>query len=629
MIVTWNPPESTIRSNEFSVYVKRPEEEAYTPVFCQRIFTGHQKGEFSPSSLSVFDFDGEADIRIVFHGSPVLDCDVRPHSYDIRPVLSASENSVSFRLQQNEEAPRKMLVRINDGWEEGALHLLTNPTEKSRPDRGAPNVLVIGSGDEIPEILPEGKDTYYFDDGLHTLPQGLWAELDLGGAMEIDRFEILQDYFSLSDCATNGRKQDPLKFTLEYKTGVDGPYSMLFDGTANKEAGRIAGKFSPCSCRTVRLKLYGTTAEKGWIFAAAVSGLKLFAAGSEIDAAQGKAVRGAIPQFRNLTDGDPTTLYTGSHRTASWHAGESFFIARPGTCIYLSAGAVVLGSFASEDISDISITGRGILDSSHLHHENPDPGEARTGAIWLTGGDNYRIEGITILDAPMWQVVLNYSSNILVKNINLLGYVVNADGIHLSGCRNAVVEGCFVRTCDDLIVIYHYGATSGITVRNCVFLNDGAHVFLYGLGETKGAYIRDMRIEDCDIISQQEAPWEPYRFSGIFKFWAHGGNVIENIAVERIHIDSFRYPSWGCIFQLRTEKRFEGENPGRAVRNIRFKDIFIESGGESPSLISGISEDSPVENISFENYCRAGVKAKDLSGVFADLKGSTRNIIVL
>ncbi|MHB8962506.1 MAG: right-handed parallel beta-helix repeat-containing protein, partial [Saccharofermentanales bacterium] len=428
------------------------------------------------------------------------------------------------------------------------------------------------------------------------------------------------------DCATNGRKQDPLKFTLEYKTGVDGPYSMLFDGTANKEAGRIAGKFSPCSCRTVRLKLYGTTAEKGWIFAAAVSGLKLFAAGSEIDAAQGKAVRGAIPQFRNLTDGDPATLYTGSHRTASWHAGESFFIARPGTCIYLSAGAVVLGSFASEDISDISITGRGILDSSHLHHENPDPGEARTGAIWLTGGDNYRIEGITILDAPMWQVVLNYSSNILVKNINLLGYVVNADGIHLSGCKDAVVEGCFVRTCDDLIVIYHYGATSGITVRNCVFLNDDAHVFLYGLGETQGAYIRDMRIEDCDILSQQEAPWEPYRFSGVFKFWAHGGNVIENIRIERVHIDSFRNQSKGCVFQFRTELRFAGEHPGKTVRGIYIKDLSVEDMSETPSLLSGVSDENTVTDIVFENYTRAGRKISHIEDANIHCEGVVEGV---
>ncbi|MHB8963853.1 MAG: hypothetical protein ACYC5K_11950, partial [Saccharofermentanales bacterium] len=413
MIVTWNPPDTTVRSEEFSVFVKSPEEEQYTPVFCHRIFTGHQKGEFSPSSMAVFDFDGDADIKIVFHGSPLQECDVRPHSYGIRPDVSTTENSVRFRLSQKEEAPRKMLVRINGGWEEGALHLLTNPTEKSRPDRSAPNVLVIRSGDGIPEVLPEGKDTYYFDEGLHTLPQGLWAELDLGDAHEIDRFEILQDYFSLNDCATDGKKLDPLKFTLEYKTQHDEPYRMLFDGTANKDSGRIADKFPSCRCRIVRLKLYGTTAEKGWIFAAAVNELKLFSKDSDIDVAQGKAVRGAIPQFRNLTDGDPSTIYTGSHRTASWHAGESFFIARPGTRLYLSAGAVVRGSIASEDISDITITGRGILDSSHLHHKDPGPGEARTGALWLTGGDNYRIEGITILDAPMWQVVLNYSSNIL------------------------------------------------------------------------------------------------------------------------------------------------------------------------------------------------------------------------
>jgi hypothetical protein len=226
----------------------------------------------------------------------------------------------------------------------------------------------------------------------------------------------------------------------------------------------------------------------------------------------------------------------------------------------------------------------------------------------LTGGENYFIEGITVLDAPMWQIVLNYSQNIVVRNINLIGYVVNADGIHLSGCRDAIVEGCFVRTCDDLIVIYHYGATSNVTVRNCVFLNDDAHVFLYGLGETKNASIKDMIIEDCDIVSQQEAPWEPYRFSGVFKFWAHGGNSIENIRIERVRIDSFRDVGKGCVFQFRTELRFAGEHPGEAVRGIYIKDLSVEDLTETPSLLSGVSFENTVSEIVFENYTRAGKK---------------------
>lgn len=626
MLSTWNLPSSVKKSGVFKVYVKDHSKNEFTELFCQHIFVGHQKGEFNPSSLAVFDFDGEVDVKIIYSEEKISSCDIRPHSYAIDFTINNEDNSVNFTMIQNSNAPRKVFVRINNDWESKCLHLLTNPVEKDAPSKAEKNVFFINAGDDIPLTLPEGKDTYYFGEGEHLLPQGLWAELDLGEEITLNRFEILQGDFFLSDCYVDERKLDPLKFMLETKEKKDDSYTVLFDGAQNLQSGLIKGEFAKVKCRYIRIRMLGTTLKKGWIFSCIVSGLRLFSPDSEVDVALGKACDGAMPSFRNLTDGNPATAYTSKNRCGNWHAGESFFISKPNTKIYIAPGAVVKGSIASDDISNVSIFGRGILDSSELHHENPDPGEARTGAIWLTGGQNYLIEGITVLDAPMWQIVLNYSENIIVKNINLIGYVVNADGIHLSGCKNAVVTGSFVRTCDDLIVIYHYGATSNVKVSNCVFLNDDAHVFLYGLGETKDAYIKDMEISDCDIISQQEAPWEPYRFSGVFKFWAHGGNSIENIRIERVRIDSFRDAGKGCVFQFRTELRFAGEHPGEAVRGIYIKDLSVEDVTETPSLLSGVSCENIVSDIVFENYTRAGKKILRLEDANISSVGDVKNV---
>jgi polygalacturonase len=361
------------------------------------------------------------------------------------------------------------------------------------------------------------------------------------------------------------------------------------------------------------------------VFSSLVSLFHLFGPEGMEDLAAGKACDGAIPDYRNLTDGDTGSMFTGKYRSAAWHAGESFFISRPGTRIYLAPGAMVHGAIAAEGIDDIHIYGRGILDGSWLLHE-ADPGEARSGAIWITGGKGIRVEGITVIDAPMWQIVLNYDEDVVVRNINLLGYVVNADGIHVSGTKRALIQGCFVRSCDDLIVAYHYGKTQDITVDNCVFLNDDAHVFLFGLGETEGAHIEKITIKNCHILSQQEAPWEPYRFSGVFKFWAHGGNMIENVQISDIHIDSFRYPDKGCVFQLRTERRFNNENPGEGIRNVHFKNIFIESDNESVSLISASGENSFIENVTFEGIVRAGEMVKSIGELNLNIDGNTRDI---
>lgn len=626
MISIWNQPDSVKKSNIFDVFIKNPDEKTYRQVFCQHIFTGHQKGEFSPSSMTVFDFDGKVEVKVVFHGGKIHNADLRPHSYRVDAMISENENALYFTLEQKEEAPRKMILRINDDWEKNCLHLLTNPIEKNRPSKMAANVLVIPAGCEVPEVLPEGKNTYYFEEGIHELPKGLWAELDLGKDFVLNRFELLQGDFQLSDCYVDEKKRDPLSFQIEIKEKKDEAYTLLYDGRNNVQSGVISGTFAPVSGRFVRIRLFGTTLKQGWIFSCILNEVRLFSPDSDQNVALGKACDGAIPSFRNLTDGNPETLFTSRNRCANWHAGESFFLSRPGTHLYLAPGAVLKGSIAADDISDLSITGRGILDSSELHHENPNPGEARTGAIWLTGGSDYLIEGITVLDAPMWQIVLNYSRNVCVKNINLLGYVVNADGIHLSGCENASVEGSFVRTCDDLIVIYHYGATRQILIKNCVFLNDDAHVFLFGLGETKNAAIENIVIEDCDILSQQEAPWHQPRFSGVFKFWAHGGNRIENIRVSRVRIDPFRDPSKGCVLQFRTEYRFDGENPGKSIRHVLFEDLEVEAEGESPSLIRGITPDHDISDVVFKNYRRAGRVVTNTAEANLCVEGSVESV---
>lgn len=183
-----------------------------------------------------------------------------------------------------------------------------------------------------------------------------------------------------------------------------------------------------------------------------------------------------------------------------------------------------------------------------------------------------------------------------------------------------------MRSCDDLIVAYHYGMTRNITVRNSVFMNDDAHVFLFGLGETDNASIKEIKIENCDIISQQEAPWLPYRFSGVFKFWAHGGNVIEDVDISDIRIDKYRNTSKGCLFQLRTERRFENERPGRAIKHVSFRNIISESDDETPSLISGTGEDSLIEDIALENIVRGGVRVSKSTKLNLNIEGNVKRV---
>ncbi len=131
-----------------------------------------------------------------------------------------------------------------------------------------------------------------------------------------------------------------------------------------------------------------------------------------------------------------------------------------------------------------------------------------------------------------------------------------------------------------------------------------------------------------DVITQQEAPWHAGRFSGVFKYWAHGGNEIENIVADNVRIDEFRDKSKGCVFQLRTEFRFDGEHPGKAMRNIVFRNIKVENTDEVPSLIKGFSESSPIEGVVFENYTRGGKKVETIKDCNVIVEGEVSNISI-
>lgn len=643
MLNIWLPPQTTKKNNTFTTQVRLLDQNCFTELYPYNVRVGHQDDSFNESSMVIFDFDDEVEIQVIYNKGDIQCFDVRPHSYGIQ-CQQTDANTLLFRLKQDKEAPRKLVVSINNDFESECLHILTNPCEQDTVGKDAENVYYIAEGDEIPLVLPAGKDTYYFAKGVHHLPKGLWAELDLEQIHTINTFELHQGNFTLSDCYVDGEKSDPQKFIIEGKCEKHEEYSMVFDGCNNKSKNLLTIEIEPAKLRYIRLTLLGANIEKGWKFSNVIKSFKAYDAFTGDNVALGKAIDGAIKSYKNVTS-DDLSDYATPARNANWHSAESFFISRDGYKLYLEAGSVVKGAVVSDGMNHISISGRGILDASELEHINPGCGEARTGAIWLTGGNDYFIEGITVLDAPMWQIVLNYSENIYVKNINLLGYVVNADGIHVSGCKNVEMSGVFVRSCDDLIVIYHYGATENITVKNSVFFNDNAHVFLYGLGETPNAYMKNLNIFNCDIISQQEAPWEPYRFSGVFKLWAHGGNYIEDVFIKDVRIDDFAYLDKGCVFQLRTELRFKGEHPGSYIKNVHFENVSCESENETPSLISGINyakesdriavgEDvkdqipysSYISDITFVNYTRNGKKVRNMQEANIELCGDVKGV---
>ncbi len=595
----WDPPAGTGANATFEVQVRKAGDSLWTDLFEYDVNVGHQDGSKAPSSMVNFDFNGKVDLKVTYLAGTIASYDLRPTSYGITPAQSG--NTLYFSLTQNESSPRKLVLRINNSWEEDVLHIVTNPIEDNAVSETASNVYVIEPDENIPLRLPAGKDTYYFKPGVHELPRGMWIELDLGAVYSLDRLTLNQ-----GKAVGPGAVINPQKYYIETKKHEDDEYTLAYDGRGNMEAGTISKTIPVTDARYVRLMLLGNNGAGRDFLSSFVNEFELYAVGSTVNLALNKAIAGAMPGYERAVDGNAATQMISSSEYGNWHAGESFFLSQDHYSMYIEAGAVVKGSIMADGVNDLSISGRGILDASELTHFPTTLAESRAGAIWLTSGSDNKIEGITILDSPMWTIVMNFSERPIVRNVHIFGSTINADGIHMSGSSNGLVEGVFVRTNDDILVMYHYGPGSGNIFRNSVFWGDDAHIVLFGLGTAANADIMGITVQNIDVLAQQGV-YDLNKFNGVLKLWPNGGNEIKNILFKDIRIESFRNAANSMIFQFRTDERFPGEGDGKSIQDVVLENISYNGSGERQSLIKGASPSSFVKNIQFIDYSRNGL----------------------
>ncbi|WP_441882200.1 glycosyl hydrolase family 28 protein [Paenibacillus sp. 2TAB26] len=595
-IVTWDTPAWQQKNNSFSVWIRESGQKTWKELYVYNVKNGEQKEQDVPTDAAMVnvDFTGTVEFKVTYNTDKIKDYEIRPSAYGIN-AKKTEGNTLIFSLTQNNKAPLKPTIMVNGSWSEGNLHILSNTPENDAPSQNATNVYVINPGDPIPLYLPTGKDTYYFKPGKHELPKGMWVELDLEETVQLEKFDLVQQ---LTD--SQWFAKGPQRFIIEAKEKVDDPYVQIYDGYENNREGTVTDVLRNVKARFVKLVLLGNTGSSHYVMTSLASEFKLYKKGDDsTNIAKGKAVNGAFPSYSNMTDGNDSTHYMSSTGYGNWHAGEAFYISQSDTTVYLAPGSLVKGSISADDLSNITIKGRGIMYGGDLLRPR-NYAEGRSGAIWITRSTNSKVEGITLIDYPMWSVVMNFTDQTSIKNINFFGSMVNADGIHLSGSKNAQVSGVFIRTTDDNFVIYHYGESSNITVKDSIFWADNARPILLGLGDTPNATIDKVNFENIYILNQRGV-WDLNKYNGAIQIWATGGNKISNIAFKNIHIDEFEAPGDSMLFQIKTDEMAAGIAPG-SVSNVSFNNIIYRGKLPRKSLISGVDDSHNVSGIVFNRF---------------------------
>jgi len=123
----------------------------------------------------------------------------------------------------------------------------------------------------------------------------------------------------------------------------------------------------------------------------------------------------------------------------------------------LEKGAVIEGStrysdykndafFFGNDISDVTITGTGIIDGVDCYNPKGEEGFRGPHCIRLINCRNIILEGIIIRNSANWAINCRNCSAGIVTNVTILG---GHDGLHTRFCSDFTVKGCDFRTGDD------------------------------------------------------------------------------------------------------------------------------------------------------------------------------------
>jgi len=224
--------------------------------------------------------------------------------------------------------------------------------------------------------------------------------------------------------------------------------------------------------------------------------------------------------------------------------------------LYIDEGAIVYGAIYAKDAENITIMGRGILDTSiyrrgedtheggreiieALQQKNFSPYDIRHySQLVFQNCKNCFVEGIILRDAPFWSVIVrNNSENITMDNIKIIGqWRYNSDGIDICVSKNVTVKNSFVRAYDDCIVMRGAqleGETENVenaTVDNCVLWCDWGKSLECWCG-SKPTEIKNIRFQNIYLTHLNATAMN------VTVWYGSNHSVINGVAYENIYID--------------------------------------------------------------------------------------------
>lgn len=228
---------------------------------------------------------------------------------------------------------------------------------------------------------------------------------------------------------------------------------------------------------------------------------------------------------------------------------------------------------------------------------------------------NVLIEGLTLLNSPMWQVTPAMCTNVIVRNLTIDSSGPNTDGCDPESCGDVLIENCVFNTGDDCIAIKSgrngdgrrlHAPSENILIRGCRMKNGHGGVTI---GSEISGGVGNVFVEDCRMDS-------PHLDSAIrIKNNAMRGGRIENIYVRNVDVGQVAVAGLSIDF-LYEEGASGGFTP--VVHGVDLRNLSVQNT-RSAVFLRGL-KNAPIQGVRmtdcvFENVAQCSIveNAGDIS----------------
>jgi polygalacturonase len=248
---------------------------------------------------------------------------------------------------------------------------------------------------------------------------------------------------------------------------------------------------------------------------------------------------------------------------------------------------------------DVPVDQRIFGDGHHLRPNFIEP----------VGCKNVLIEGVRIVDSPMWVLNPVYCTNVTVRNVTVDTRGPNTDGCDPDSCKDVLIKNCTFSDGDDCIAIKSGRDRDGqrvhipcqnLVIQNCTFKagHGGVAVGSETSGGIKNVFAENCRFDSPNLDMAMRFKTNPAR-----------GGYIENVYLRHCRVKTakvgihmtLRYASSGAL---------EGDSVP-IIRNINIRNSTFENLTKQAIFIEGYSKSNLITDVTIANcnFIHAGEKS--------------------